>query len=334
MRWRLFQRLEHRIECEVGQHVYFVDQVHLEAAPGRQILHVLEQFPRVVHLGARGSVHLDQIHEAARIDVDAGGAFAAGTGRLAALVRRTRAVITTVGPYQLHGEPLATVLPTTPFVGACRTDPVTDDAGRRVERHAPGCRPGAGGHHGSGEFQVAVDLLTTNETYFFRESAHFEHLAGLARTASKPMRVWSAASSSGEEAYSIAMTLARHARNPGWEIVGTDLSTKVVALAQRGLYPTDRCRHVSPDDLKRWCLKGQGEYEGQVLMSPELRQRVRFGQVNLTRPISGVGDCRCCRSRGIAQRLAALNPEVLPVVVLLHNRIQVHLLKEIGRAHV
>jgi chemotaxis protein methyltransferase CheR len=139
------------------------------------------------------------------------------------------------------------------------------------------------------EADLLTDALTTNETYFFRESAHFEHLAGLARTAARPLRVWSAASSSGEEAYSIAMVLARHARQPGWEIVGTDLSTKVVALAQRGLYPADRCRHVAPDDLKRWCLKGQGEFEGQVLISPDLRKRVRFLAGNLTEPMTSIG---------------------------------------------
>ena len=139
------------------------------------------------------------------------------------------------------------------------------------------------------EAALLTDALTTNETYFFRESAHFEHLAGLARAASRPLRVWSAASSSGEEAYSVAMVLARHARQAGWEVVGTDLSTKVVALAQRGLYPADRCRHVSPEDLKRFCLKGHGEYEGQVLMAPELRQRVRFLPGNLTAPMASLG---------------------------------------------
>jgi len=140
------------------------------------------------------------------------------------------------------------------------------------------------------EADLLTDSLTTNETFFFREAAHFDHLAGLARVASRPLRVWSAASSSGEEAYSIAMVLARHARQPAWEVVGTDLSTKVVALAQRGLYSADRCRLVSPEDLKRWCRKGTGEYEDQVLITPELRQRVRFQTGNLTEPMSALGN--------------------------------------------
>ena len=80
-----------------------------------------------------------------------------------------------------------------------------------------------------GEVQTAVDLLTTNETYFFREPKHFELLRSLALAAvgrSQPFRVWSAASSTGEEGYSIAMVLADCLGSAAWEVLGTDISSR------------------------------------------------------------------------------------------------------------
>lgn len=136
-----------------------------------------------------------------------------------------------------------------------------------------------------------VDKLTTNETYFFREPAHFDHLDTWlnSRRDARRLRVWSAASSSGEEAYSIAMLLADRLGLNGWEVVGTDLSSTVVATARRGLYPLDRARNVPPHFLKRWCLKGHGEYENQLLIDRELRHRVHFEQANLTQALPEIG---------------------------------------------
>jgi chemotaxis protein methyltransferase CheR len=146
------------------------------------------------------------------------------------------------------------------------------------------------------EHQKVVDRLTTNETYFFRENQHFELLARLAtqRAANgEGMRVWSAASSSGEEAYSIAMVLADKLGTKGprsnWEIVGTDLSTAMVASAQAALYPMDRARHTPPDYLRRFCLKGQGNYAGRLLIAKDLRQRVRFIEANLMQTLPEIG---------------------------------------------
>jgi chemotaxis receptor (MCP) glutamine deamidase CheD len=93
------------------------------------------------------------------------------------------------------------------------------------------------------ELQVAVDLLTTNETYFFREPKHFALLRDLAldaRDKSKTLRVWSAASSSGEEPYSIAMVLADVLGDAAWEVLGTDISTRVLERARTGHYPMER----------------------------------------------------------------------------------------------
>lgn len=137
-----------------------------------------------------------------------------------------------------------------------------------------------------------IDKLTTNETYFFREPQHFDFLAEL--VAQRPrgagtFRVWSAASSSGEEAYSIAMLLGDKLGLSGWEIVGTDLSTAMVDSARRALYPMERVRHTPQAYLKRWCLKGRDKYEGQMLICKELRERVRFLPGNLVQNLPDIG---------------------------------------------
>ncbi len=142
----------------------------------------------------------------------------------------------------------------------------------------------------SDEAVILTDLLTTNETYFFREPQHFDHLIQAVRTTnSVPFRVWSAASSSGEEGYTVAIVLARHSGTRPWEVVGTDLSTRMVQQARQGLYVADRCAKVPPDDLKRWCLKGEGRYQGQVLMNKDLRAKVRFEEGNLMEPMPWLG---------------------------------------------
>ena len=143
------------------------------------------------------------------------------------------------------------------------------------------------------EMVKVVDRLTTNETYFFREPAHFEFLSQLLdgpKRSSAPFRIWSAASSSGEEAYSIAMLLADKIGRQGWEIIGTDLSTAMVDAARKGLYPLERARDTRPDYLKRFCLKGSGPYDGQLLVHKDLRANVHFLQANLMRPLPELGE--------------------------------------------
>ena len=136
-----------------------------------------------------------------------------------------------------------------------------------------------------------IDRLTTNKTYFFRTPQHYNHLAERLQQCKpgQPFAVWSAASSSGEEAYSAAMLLADKlglvAERPAWTIIGTDLSSAMVDSARRGLYTMECARLVPPDYLKRYCLKGQGEQTGQVLMSRDLRARVQFEQANLIQPL-------------------------------------------------
>jgi len=142
------------------------------------------------------------------------------------------------------------------------------------------------------EVQMAIDLLTTNETYFFREIKHFEFLRAQAiesRNLSRPFRVWSAASSSGEEAYSMAMVLDDCMQTTPWDILGTDISTRVLDGARRALYSMERGRHIPPDYLRRFCRKGSGQYEGMLLVNRQLRSKVTFHQVNLNMPLPELG---------------------------------------------
>jgi len=142
------------------------------------------------------------------------------------------------------------------------------------------------------EVQTAVDLLTTNETYFFREPKHFELLRTLATAAAaraQPFRVWSAASSSGEECYSIAMVLADCLGAKNWDVVGSDISKRVLQRARAGHYPLERTRHIPPAYLKRFCLRGTGEQDGTLLVERSLRNRVSFTQVNLNADLPNLG---------------------------------------------
>lgn len=137
------------------------------------------------------------------------------------------------------------------------------------------------------EFQLMVDLLTTNETYFFREPKHFEFLKKeiLQPWRGQEFRLWSAASSSGEEAYSIAMILAENLKGRSWQILGTDLSTKVLSKAHQGVYMMDRIELLDQQLMRKYCLKGVRTQENTFRIGEKIRQRVRFKQLNLMKPM-------------------------------------------------
>lgn len=138
------------------------------------------------------------------------------------------------------------------------------------------------------ELQVMVDLLTTNETYFFREPGHFAFLKNDVIRARRPagtFRVWSAACSTGEEVYTLAMLLADSLPQSPWEVVGSDISTQVLAKAAAAHYPLDRNEGIPPEFLTRYCLKGVRSQSGTFLITPELKRRTHFRQVNLTLPV-------------------------------------------------
>jgi chemotaxis protein methyltransferase CheR len=145
-----------------------------------------------------------------------------------------------------------------------------------------------------GEFQVMLDCLTTNETYFFREPAHFDFLNSELRNMEcanikSPVRVWSAACSSGEEVYTLAMVLSEALGKRPWEIVGSDLNQEVLRRARVGHYTMERTSGIDEKLLKKYCLKGTGPQAGTFLVGKELRQSVRFIQVNLKERLAGMG---------------------------------------------
>jgi chemotaxis protein methyltransferase CheR len=144
-----------------------------------------------------------------------------------------------------------------------------------------------------GEQQTMVDLLTTNETYFFREEAHFDFLRKTILPQHPPGQsfdIWSAASSTGEEIYTLCMVMADElGANGAWSIMGSDISTHVLGVAQRGQYWLDRTRGLPQSYLKKYCLKGVRSQEGSFLIAPELRKHTRFMQINLNTTLPEIG---------------------------------------------
>jgi chemotaxis protein methyltransferase CheR len=139
----------------------------------------------------------------------------------------------------------------------------------------------------SEELQTAIDLLTTNETYFFREPKHFDFLQDYASTLclnGTTLRIWSAACSSGQEPYSIAMVLNNILGNRPWEIIATDISTQVLHKASKGIYSTDQASGI-PRDF----LKGIAEQSGNIMIDRRLRERIKFSKANLLHNNSGLG---------------------------------------------
>jgi chemotaxis protein methyltransferase CheR len=140
------------------------------------------------------------------------------------------------------------------------------------------------------ERQMAIDLLTTNETYFFREERHFQLVREQLFPAwvRRSIRMWSAACSTGEEAYTLAMIAAMHFGGP-WEIVGTDISSRVVETARQGIYPMQRSEKIPKSYLQACCLKGIGSQAGRFQIEPSLRRRVKFFRSNLLESQSSHG---------------------------------------------
>ena len=137
------------------------------------------------------------------------------------------------------------------------------------------------------EQQCMIDCLTTNETYFFREPAHFDFMTKeiLPGFRGRPFRAWSAACSTGEEVYTLAMLLAEGLGSGDWQVLGTDINQQVLQTARTGLYPMDRASGIPPALLSKYCLKGVRSQAGYLLIEPKLKQRVRFEPRNLKAPL-------------------------------------------------
>jgi chemotaxis protein methyltransferase CheR len=140
-----------------------------------------------------------------------------------------------------------------------------------------------------------IDALTTNHTGFFRESAHFDFLrrtvVPLYRFRSS-LHFWSAACSSGEEPYSIAFSLFDELDSEPLRktrILATDISTRVLGLAQAAVYPAERFRGVSAEHLRRYVLKGEGKHKNNFMVKRQFRETVEFRRLNLMEDLSHVG---------------------------------------------
>lgn len=138
-----------------------------------------------------------------------------------------------------------------------------------------------------GERQFVINALSTNETYFFREPEHFTWLGEYASqhkpSTHRPFRVWSAASSSGEEAYTCAIVLAvALGENGNFEVIASDINTEMVKNARRGIYASNRTSKVPPHLMQRYFLWGRDEYRGMLRVAPEIAQHVHFRTLNLT----------------------------------------------------
>ena len=144
----------------------------------------------------------------------------------------------------------------------------------------------------TGERQILIDLLTTHETYFFREPAQLNYLRDKVLPGHPPsssFRVWSAACSSGEEVYSLAMILDHQLGRGRWEVFGSDISTQVLEDCRRGHYQMSRSQGVPEGYLKKYCLRGVGPQSGTLLIDKSLRDGCSFSAVNLIEPLPTIG---------------------------------------------
>jgi len=162
------------------------------------------------------------------------------------------------------------------------------------------------GAEGGLELQRMIDCICTNETRFFREPAQFELLRralipAFREAGPRQIRVWSAACSTGEEPYSVAMTLL-HGLLPSdvpIQIVATDLSTWALERAQRAIWPIDRAAEIPREYLHAFMLQGKGPQRGNMKAGPEIRALVSFRRHNLiaaARPAQGLFDLILCRN--------------------------------------
>lgn len=153
------------------------------------------------------------------------------------------------------------------------------------------------------EWELFVNSLTTNLTSFFREEHHFpilkEHLRP--RMKKGAVTIWCSAASTGEEPYSIAMTVAElYGRIPdNVKILASDLDTTVLDKARQGVYPLDRVSKIPEDMLRKYFMRGSGEQEGFARVRPELQAMLNFRQINLldtSWPMRGPFDAIFCRN--------------------------------------
>lgn len=150
------------------------------------------------------------------------------------------------------------------------------------------------------EWEYFTNALTTNLTSFFREAHHFPLLAEHVRHHRERVRVWCAAASTGEEPYSIAMTLLEVlGTRTEWEVLATDIDTGALDKAEAGVYPLAQVNKLPQEQVRRYFLKGGGRHSGFARIRPEVAARVTFQSLNLVEPrwpIRGAFDAIFCRN--------------------------------------
>lgn len=165
---------------------------------------------------------------------------------------------------------------------------------------------------GEAERILLLDAVTTNETHFFREPGQFEFLErrllpewsreGESGRRPRKIRVWSAGCSTGEEPYSLAMSLLlQFPFTSGWriDVLATDLSTRALERARKGVWPIEKAKEIPPRYLQPFMLRGTGSQEGKIKAGPEIRSIVQFERLNLNEevyPTSGPLDLIFCRN--------------------------------------
>jgi chemotaxis protein methyltransferase CheR len=156
---------------------------------------------------------------------------------------------------------------------------------------------------GAGEVGELINAITTNLTAFFRETHHFEHLAAeivrpRMQAGAGRLRIWSAGCSTGEEPYSIQMTLQGEgalARSWDYRLLATDLDSAVLAQAEAGRYPAERLQGIAPARLAQ---AAERQADGSFVMKRELRAAITFRRLNLLEPfpVRGPFDAIFCRN--------------------------------------
>jgi chemotaxis protein methyltransferase CheR len=161
------------------------------------------------------------------------------------------------------------------------------------------------------ERTAMFDAVSTNETHFFREPRQFELLratvfpqwktAAAEGTRAKSIKVWSAGCSTGEEPYSLAMLLLEHFDSSEWElrVEATDLSTRVLETARRGVWPIRKASEIPTHLRRRFMLRGTGAQEGSFKAGEDVRSIIRIGRLNLNDdvyPMSSDFDLILCRN--------------------------------------
>jgi chemotaxis protein methyltransferase CheR len=139
------------------------------------------------------------------------------------------------------------------------------------------------------ELVVMLDAISTNKTSFFREIKHFDFLkenvfpSYAAGDYGRRLRFWSAACSSGEEPYTLAISLLEYLGQTNFDIkiLATDISTKVLGEAQRGVYPEERIEDIPGPLIRSYFQQGQGRQQGYYRVKPNLRNLISFKRFNL-----------------------------------------------------